>query len=197
MQQITCKSSDFFRQHGFLILRDFFNSNDQATIDGFANTIGEISHRHLAASTPEENHLIIVPEKENSSQVCRSEDMETSDPQRHRILLEQVTTAIADILGEPYVLFKDKINFKWPGGGAFTPHQDFPAYMHFPPRYHVTAMISVDTANQKMAACTQPKIGGATYLLNPMKKISMGTRYFLMTPRELPKIFTNSSYGSH
>jgi len=50
------------------------------------------------------------------------------------------------LLNEPYVLFKDKLNFKWPGGGAFPPHQDFPAYEMFGPREHVTAMVCIDPA---------------------------------------------------
>jgi hypothetical protein len=32
------------------------------------------------------------------------------------------------------VLFKEKINFKLPGGSGFTPHQDSPAYITFPAR---------------------------------------------------------------
>ena len=47
---------------------------------------------------------------------------------------------------EPYVIFKDKLNFKWPGSGAFPPHQDFPAYENFVPRSHITAMITIDKA---------------------------------------------------
>jgi ectoine hydroxylase-related dioxygenase (phytanoyl-CoA dioxygenase family) len=53
------------------------------------------------------------------------------------------------IFGERYIPFKDKLNFKWPGGGAFAPHQDYPAYANFVPRYHVTAMLSIDAATEE------------------------------------------------
>jgi hypothetical protein len=46
--------------------------------------------------------------------------------------------------GEPAVLFKDKINFKYPGGAGFTPHQDYPAYVNFGVEHHVTLMAPVD-----------------------------------------------------
>jgi 2-aminoethylphosphonate dioxygenase len=46
--------------------------------------------------------------------------------------------------GEPAVLFKDKINFKYPGGAGFTPHQDYPAYVNFGVEHHATLMAPVD-----------------------------------------------------
>src|SRR5213079_933836 len=36
---------------------------------------------------------------------------------------------LAALCGEPVVLFKDKVNFKLPGGAGFSPHQDAPAYV--------------------------------------------------------------------
>jgi len=46
--------------------------------------------------------------------------------------------------GELVLLFKDKINFKYPGGAGFTPHQDYPAYVNFGVAHHVTLMAPVD-----------------------------------------------------
>ena len=51
------------------------------------------------------------------------------------------TTAL---LGEPAVLFKDKINFKLPGGDAFKPHQDQQAGWSIYADLFVTAMVSID-----------------------------------------------------
>src|SRR5262249_30240833 len=41
-------------------------------------------------------------------------------------------------------LFKDKINFKLPGGAGFAPHQDAPAYVDFGVHHHLTVMAPVD-----------------------------------------------------
>ena len=38
---------------------------------------------------------------------------------------------LAECCGEPVLLFKDKVNFKLPGGAAYAPHQDAPAYVDF------------------------------------------------------------------
>jgi ectoine hydroxylase-related dioxygenase (phytanoyl-CoA dioxygenase family) len=48
------------------------------------------------------------------------------------------------VLGGPAVLFKDKINFKLPGGGGFEPHQDVQAGWDDYANIYVTAMVSID-----------------------------------------------------
>ena len=51
---------------------------------------------------------------------------------------------LAGCAGQPVVLFKDKINFKLPGGAGFAPHQDAPAYVDFGIDHHLTIMVPVD-----------------------------------------------------
>lgn len=52
----------------------------------------------------------------------------------------------AALLGGPAVLFKDKINFKMPGGSGFEPHQDQQAgWSRYAPLF-MTAMLSLDEA---------------------------------------------------
>lgn len=55
--------------------------------------------------------------------------------------------AVGELLGEPCVLFKDKINFKLPGGDGFAAHQDAQAgWCSYAP-LHVTALISIDASS--------------------------------------------------
>ena len=56
----------------------------------------------------------------------------------------RVRDLLAECCGEPVLLFKDKINYKYPGGAGFTPHQDYPAYVNFGVQHHVTLMAPVD-----------------------------------------------------
>jgi 2-aminoethylphosphonate dioxygenase len=49
------------------------------------------------------------------------------------------------LFGEPAVLFKDKINFKLPGGDGFKPHQDQQAGWSTYADLFVTAMVSIDS----------------------------------------------------
>src|ERR1044071_7335107 len=48
------------------------------------------------------------------------------------------------LFGEPAVLFKDKINFKLPGGDGFKPHQDQQAGWSTYADVFLTAMVSID-----------------------------------------------------
>lgn len=53
---------------------------------------------------------------------------------------------LAQLTGEEMLLFKDKINYKLPGGNGFQAHLDAPAYDHIGQIEHTTANIAVDAA---------------------------------------------------
>src|SRR5260221_13967453 len=64
---------------------------------------------------------------------------------RSRRLLDVVEA----LLGEPALLFKEKVNFKLPGGGGFEPHQDIqPGWDDYAP-YFVSVAIAVDDSTQE------------------------------------------------
>ncbi len=48
------------------------------------------------------------------------------------------------LMGEPAILYKEKINYKYPGGGGYAAHQDAPAYEFI--RNHITCSIAIDAA---------------------------------------------------
>lgn len=67
--------------------------------------------------------------------------------------------AAAQLLGGPAVLFKEKINFKKPGGGGFQPHQDQQAgWSKYAPMF-VTALVTIDAATMENGCLEMP--GGA------------------------------------
>lgn len=52
--------------------------------------------------------------------------------------------AVGELFGEPAVLYKEKVNFKQPGGAGFAPHQDATAYKFADD--HITVMLALDEA---------------------------------------------------
>ena len=56
----------------------------------------------------------------------------------------RIIECVNDCFGEKGILFKDKINFKMPGGEGFNPHQDSQAGWDDYAKFYLTAMISVD-----------------------------------------------------
>ena len=53
------------------------------------------------------------------------------------------------LFGEPAILFKDKINFKMPGGQGFKAHQDAQAGWHLYARYFISVLISIDRSTEQ------------------------------------------------
>ncbi len=53
---------------------------------------------------------------------------------------------VAQLFGEPAVLFKDKINFKLPGADGFKAHQDVQAGWDKYASLHITALVNIDAA---------------------------------------------------
>lgn len=52
---------------------------------------------------------------------------------------------VGSLFAEAAVLYKEKVNFKLPGGAGFAPHQDATAYKFADD--HITVMLAIDTAS--------------------------------------------------
>jgi hypothetical protein len=75
--------------------------------------------------------------------LCRSENVVPFHEGLRALLTSGVLLDTASaLLGEPAVLYKEKVNYKLPGGAGYAPHQDAPAYP-FVAR-HVSCMVAVD-----------------------------------------------------
>lgn len=135
----------FYSPEQVMLLRDWSDKIDIAaqTLLSIAKDTG-CSLQTLQKNIP--GALIVVPEAKDPQKVCRAEDLLNCYPDFYRFVTGTATTYLSNLADEPYVLFKDKINFKWPGGGAFSPHQDFPAFEFFGPREHITVMVCIDEA---------------------------------------------------
>ncbi|MEE2969845.1 MAG: phytanoyl-CoA dioxygenase family protein, partial [Pseudomonadota bacterium] len=62
---------------------------------------------------------------------------------------EQLLGSCGDLFGEPAVLFKEKVNFKMPGGDGFEPHQDVQAGWDDYVSIAVTAMVTIDETTKE------------------------------------------------
>jgi len=56
-------------------------------------------------------------------------------------------------MAEPAVLFKEKINYKQPGGAGYAAHQDAPAYLDS--RQRVTCLLAIDAAPDTNSGCLE------------------------------------------
>jgi hypothetical protein len=80
--------------------------------------------------------------------------IESHDGLRALVLGPSMKSPVAQLLGQPAALFKEKINYKLPGGGGFEPHQDSQAgWQRFAP-YFISVMVSID-ANTVENGCAE------------------------------------------
>ena len=85
-----------------------------------------------------------VNERTVPDTICRLEGLCRASAVLASFAAEFVEPRVAEAMGGPVSLFKDKINFKFPRGGKFGPHQDFAAYRHFLNGRFMTAVIALD-----------------------------------------------------
>ncbi len=78
-------------------------------------------------------------------QLCRVENfLPYHDGLRELLTRPDLCETLERLFSEPAILFKEKINYKLPGGQGFAPHQDAPAFASFDQTYHVTLLIGAD-----------------------------------------------------
>ena len=83
---------------------------------------------------------------EHGPALCRTENFTPFHAGLHDLLRDGAMVEIAGaLLGGPAVLYKEKINYKLPGGAGYSPHQDAPAYPFI--ATHVSCMVAVDDAD--------------------------------------------------
>jgi hypothetical protein len=77
--------------------------------------------------------------------LCRSENfVPFHDGLRSALTDGALVDTASTLLGQRAVLYKEKINYKLPGGAGYAPHQDAPAYRFI--ETHVSCMVAIDDA---------------------------------------------------
>jgi hypothetical protein len=80
---------------------------------------------------------------DDGPKLCRSENLVPFHAELRGLLtLGPLPAAAGALLGEPATLYKEKINYKLPGGAGYAAHQDAPAYRFVDA--HVSCMLAID-----------------------------------------------------
>jgi len=128
----------FFREHGWLMLSDAFDTDRLAAFDAAVEQVAGWA----SDDGPGLHHF---EQTDAGAVLARSEDfVPHHEVLRREICDGLISDVLADLFGEPAVLFKEKINYKHPGGGGFAPHQDATAYRFVD--HHISCMVPLDPA---------------------------------------------------
>jgi hypothetical protein len=107
----------------------------------------------------------------------------------------------AELFGADAILFKEKVNFKLPGGQGFAPHQDAQAGWEDYGDLHITAMITVDRASEENG-CLEIAAGHHQRGLigepwKPMTDAELGGIDFVKLPTEPGDAVFFDSFAPH
>ncbi|WP_249892683.1 phytanoyl-CoA dioxygenase family protein [Mixta hanseatica] len=147
---------NFFMQQGFIHFPRHACPLDMPAIE---QALGRLCDRARSENRGAPG-IVSVFEANNPDLLCRIEYLAGSDAFFADVLVPQLKTLIERQIGQAVNLFKDKCNFKHPGGGGFTPHQDVVAYRPFGSDYQVTAAVMLDAANETNGALEMAHIWG-------------------------------------
>ena len=142
--KLSDKQIELFHKRGFLVLREAFSASVSENIREWADEISNFPEeigKHWVFHEPS-----LLDEKRNL--INRIENM-TPFHAGLSALANSFIPSCGQLLGEEAVLFKDKINFKMPGGGGFKPHQDSQAGWESYAKYFINVMVCLDEATLK------------------------------------------------
>lgn len=132
-----------FARDGYVVVTGAFDAEDAATIERWTADV---------AALPEEigKHWVFheTSSADGSDLINRIEYIRRFHA-GFAELTEVLAAPAAQLFGEDVVLFKEKINFKMPGGGGFEPHQDSQAGWEDYATNFVNVMVCIDAATEE------------------------------------------------
>ena len=197
MTNLTAEQIKSFHRDGFLIVRRFYGGEE---IDEITRWINEIQafpdapgkyQRYYETSQVEPARRIL----------SRMENFTFYHQGFERLLTSsRIEHTVSELLGEPAVLFKDKVNFKLPGGGGFEPHQDHQAGWWDYATLFVSALICIDAATAENG-CLEMAAGhhkrGMFREWEPLTAEDMQGMDFVMCPTDPGDVVFFDSFAPH
>lgn len=139
MPMLSQNEIDFFAVNGWLKVRPF----DARTVESLPAMIEELQSGGQDVQWL--NHFEMT---DDGPKLCRTENFIPFHQGLRELLTEgALPEIVADLLGEPVFLYKEKINYKLAGGAGFRPHQDAPAYPFI--KKSISVMIAVDASTEE------------------------------------------------
>jgi 2-aminoethylphosphonate dioxygenase len=187
-----------YERFGWVAARGFFNAQAAAQIAGWSDEVmalPEVPGEHMVYY--EQNLLQpgrkVVQRVENFCPYHAGFD--------GLVRGGRLLAAVEQLLGGPAVLFKEKINFKLPGGGGFEPHQDQQAgWSAYAPMF-ITALACIDRATREngcLEMADAPRFAGLIGAeWRPLSDAEMASFALLPVECEPGDVLFFDSYAPH
>ena len=138
LRMMTVEQKNFYDTNGYVKVPGVFSVEQMAAIRGWVDEIGrwEVSDTKWMHS---------LEETADGPRLSRTEYFVAYHKELGRLLMTGTLPAlVGDALGEDAFLYKEKLNWKHPGGAGYHAHQDAPAYKQI--KLHSTCLLSVDAS---------------------------------------------------
>ncbi len=138
---LTAEQVAGFQRDGYVVVRRLFDAAEMADVCRWTD---EVQRWPETAG----RHMMYFEQSKDGRRILNRMENILPHHEGFRALATGVRLqgACGQLFGEAAVLFKDKINFKLPGGGGFEPHQDVQAGWSRYASLHITALVTVDRA---------------------------------------------------
>lgn len=138
MTNLTATQHERWREDGFLHIPGFLDAETMTSVLDWVDEVANWEHT-------DDRWMHHLEETPAGPRLSRSENfVPFHDGLKELLTTGRLVDVLGALLGEPAVLYKEKINYKYPGGGGYAAHQDAPAYKFVDK--HVTCLIAVDAA---------------------------------------------------
>lgn len=128
-----------FQKNGFIVLRKFLNPIQAKQITVIADNMAKWND-----SPGKWLKYYETPECSTTKQLSRLENFINYNSFMENLNKNILIPYLNQICNNKMILFKDKINWKMPGGKGFLAHQDFPAWNGYPNSFYTSIAIPVD-----------------------------------------------------
>jgi ectoine hydroxylase-related dioxygenase (phytanoyl-CoA dioxygenase family) len=136
---------DQFKRDGFVVVPGMYSAHEIAAVSAEIDALVERATEVGKQMSYFEDSLI----EPGSRILSRIENFADYQPGLGDLVLDaKMLDAVGSLLGEPGVLFKEKINFKMPGGAGFEAHQDIQPGWDDYCKYFVSVLVTIDESNE-------------------------------------------------
>lgn len=138
---LTKEQLSDFERDGFLLVKGLYDESEMREITAWTGEVTDYPE------VPGKYMMYFEQSKldENARILSRLEDFEPYHDGFSRLFSDDnMQGNTSQLFGEEAVLYKDKINFKMPGGDGFKAHQDVQAGWDRYAKLHITVLVSVD-----------------------------------------------------
>jgi 2-aminoethylphosphonate dioxygenase len=191
-------ATDSYAHQGWAVVESFFSAADTAELVRFTDEVCELPEvpgRHMVYHEPS----LLDPK---ARLIQRIENFcPYHDGFDRLVRAGRLSAAVEQLLGAAAVLFKDKINFKMPGGAGFEPHQDQQAgWSRYAPLF-LTALVSIDAATLENGCLELPRAPRQSRMIGqewvPLKREEMAGMELYPVPTRPGDVVFFDSYVPH